>query len=344
MRRRLLISGVAFLLLLLATHAFTDQLAARVRTLFNATEYELAQGVIEDQENRGGRLSEELRWWRALLSTDADRFDREASQLMSGKSAQDSLAQAVVLGRAREQFAQGQYLSALENLRALPPTASTRFPEIPLFRAMAAQAVGEVRTARQELESIPRGNPEYSAAQLLLSDLSLRARDGKTALDHAERASDGRDERYRAQALHAQAAAHDLLGDDDAGDELRRRLRREHPNTVEASIEKAPSVTAVQTEAQPDASVSEEEAPPRRSDFALQLGAFHDRSLALRRAEQLVGKIDELRVERDLSASPSWYRVIGGRYPSRSRAESQQRQLREDGIDAVILGPGGGGR
>jgi cell division septation protein DedD len=336
----LLLAGVV----LLSSQAFTEALAARIRRLHNATEYELARALIEDEENRGGRLSEELRWMKALLTTDADRFDRQAAQLMGGKSAEDSLAQAIVLGRSREQFAQGQYLSALENLRALPPGASERFPEIPLFRAMAAQAVGEIRSARQELESLPRRHSHYATAQLLLSDLSLRGRDGRAAVRFADSALDSKDRHWRAQAIHAKAEALELLGESAEAEELRGRLRRDYPKSVEASMRKTPARTVAGAAEPASSGVSEEEAPPRRTDFALQLGAFHDRSLALRRAQQLLGKIDELRVERDLSSSPSWYRVVGGRYPSRSRAESRQRELKEAGIETVVLGPGSGGR
>jgi cell division septation protein DedD len=344
MRRRLGLLLLAGMVVLFSSPAFTEGLAARVRRLHGATEYGLARALIEDEENRGARLTEELRWLKALLGTDADRFDRQAAQLMGGKSAEDSLAQAIVLARSQEQFAQGQYLSALENLRALPPGASVRFPTIPVFRAMAAQAVGEIRAARQELEALPRRHPEYASAQVLLSDLSLRARDGRAALDHADNALDRKDRRWKPQALHAKAEALDLLGQSDDADDLRQELRREYPKSVEASIRRS-TARATTAAAQPDESaVAEEEAPPRRSDFALQLGAFHDRSLALRRAQQLLGTIEELRVERDHSSSPSWYRVVGGRYPTRSRVEGSQRELEKAGIESVVLGPGSGGR
>jgi cell division protein FtsN len=89
--------------------------------------------------------------------------------------------------------------------------------------------------------------------------------------------------------------------------------------------------------------VPEVEAPLVRGEFALQFGAFHDRRLALRLAGQLSGSVTDLRLERDLAASPAWYRVVGGRYTTRSGADAALASLADQGVQAVVLRPGRGG-
>lgn len=344
MRRGFVIASLTVVISLLATLAFSEALGMRVERLRRATQYDLALGHLEDAERRGDALSPTLRWALARLTPDADRFDRLAASLAGGRSAEDSLAQAIVYARAREQFARGQYLSSLENLRSLPPSASQRFSELPLFRAMAAQATGEIRSAREELARIERRDPQYGMAQLLLADLQLRSRDGDGALAHAEAVLRSDREELEPQAMHAKSQALRVLGRVEDAEEVQRDLRRRHPHSVEASWA-AESTPAASKSIDPDPKlVSENETPPQRTDFSLQLGAFHDRSLALRHAQRMIGKIEQLRVERDLEATPPLYRVIGESFSTRTRAEERQVALRGEGIDSVILAPGRGER
>ena len=341
MRRSRRIPLVLFLLALPVALAIGDDLRARVARLLGEGHPDLALAILEDEEGRGRALGDDMGWLRARLVPDGDRFDRLAAQLSGGRPADDPFAQEVLLARAREQFARGRYLSALENLRALPADAIRRWPEIVLFRAMAAQAVGEVRGARLDLEAITEDAPTFAQAQALLADLRLRAREPEAALRHASRALDEGGEFVGAQALYVRAVAYGQLGRDEDAEDARRDLLRRFPRSVEATWLRQEAAT----EPLPvrGAELAEAEAPPRRDEFALQLGAFHDRSLALRHAHRLRDSVEDLRIERDVQTSPPWYRVVGGHYRSRSEADRAQAKLRESGIDSVVLSPGQSG-
>lgn len=321
---------------------WAEDLLARAERLRRETRYDEALRLLEEEEAQRRSLTPGMKWVRACLVPDADRFDRLAAELTSGKSAADSMVQGIVLARGREQFARGQYLSALEGLRSLPASARARYPEVATFEAMASLAVGEMRRARQILGGVPESSPEYAMAQTLLADLTLRAGESDTALEHAERALQADAATIGAQALYVQVQALSRSGREDEATRVRTRLARDFPQSVEAAWLQEPG-EAVAQPGEESSEIPEIEAPLVRQGFALQFGAFHDRRLALHLAGGLSGSVEDLRLERDLTVSPGWYRVIGGSFTTRTAADAALAALQQRGIEAVVLRPGRGG-
>jgi tetratricopeptide (TPR) repeat protein len=339
--RRLLIASTLVLAAAAGVMVLADDLSDRVARLRDESEYDLALALLEDHVQRGVALSQPMRWMHAQLVTDPDRFDRMAAELLGAQSPEDSLVQAIVVERAQEQFARGQYVSALEGLQALPPSADDRFPQLGPLRGMAAMAAGQPRDARLFLESVRPDRSTYALAQMLLADLHLRAAQPEDALEHAALALKNEDASVATQALYVRARALEQLGRLDEASEARQRVLRDHPRTVEAAwLRDQPVALAAAAPAAP--SVPEVEAPVSRQGYALQFGAFHDRRLALKLATQLTGSVDDLRVERDVESTPTWYRVVGGRFSTLGNAESERDALASRGLSTVVLRPGRG--
>lgn len=339
--RRLLVAASAGLGILAAVMVVADDLTDRLARLQRESEYDLALALLEDHLERGGTLDDRLRWTHARLVTDADRFDRMAAELLGAKSPEDSLVQGIAIARAQEQFARGQYLSALEGLLALPSSADQRFPQLAPLRGMAAMAAGRPREARVAFESVRPDQPTYELAQVLLADLHLRAAQPERALEHVSAVLKNEASPVATQAMYTRARALEQLGRVEDAAQTRQRLLRDHPRTVEAAwLREQPVAVTAGLPSSP--SVPEVEAPLSRQGYALQFGAFHDRRLALKLAGQLAASVDGLRVERSVDTSPTWYRVVGGTFSTLTSAENERDALKSRGVSAVVLRPGRG--
>lgn len=320
-----------------ASALLAQELMPRVRQLLAEGKPDLALAELERHDQQLQRLDPAERFLAARLSTNGEHFDRLAGELANGMDPEQELTQRILFERAREQFARGQYLAALEVLRGMPLSAQTRLPEFLIFRAMAAQAVGEQRAARQDLESVPRQDDSYAMARMLLADLLLRSREARGALDAAEAALDADDDLLAPQALFLKAQALEQLARPEDARDIKREILRRYPRSAEAAGLRGSTATAAPAEVR---EIAEEALPERREQFSLQLGAFRDRALALRQAERLRDRLEDLRIEYDLESSPAWYRVVVGRFPSRSAAEEMQRKLAGEGIESALLIPG----
>ena len=343
---RWLLVGTAACLALGASWALGEEMFERITRLRNEGHYDLALGLVDDHAARGLPMDRQLSWLRAQLTPDPDRFDRLSGELVGGQSPDDSLVQAIVLERAREQFARGQYLAALENLEALPIEAVGRHPDLALFKGMAAGAVGQNRKATEAFLLIDASSPSYAMGQAMLAGVSLRKGDTKAAVSHAETALTSDAAAVGPQALFVRAQALEQMGEETRARRSWDELLRNHGSSAEAAWARelgAVSQNGASSLGSQEALIDEVEAPKRRLEFSLQFGAFHDRSLALRKALSLKGQVDELRIERDTESSPPWYRVVAGNYPTRTMAETAQAQLSSKGHDGVVLSPGLGG-
>ena len=341
-RRLLGLSALLLLLLLVVGIAIGEDLQERIRRLVRESHYDLAESLLEDHLDRGMPLTPRLAWARAQLSTDADRFDRLAAELTGGGSPEDPFVQEIVVARAREYFARGRYLSAAELLQSLSPGSSELQVEASLYHGMAAAASGNAREAREKFLLVPETSPRHAMAQTLLSYLSLRTGEPQSALQHAESALASGEEDIAPQALYARAQALGQQGEDERAERTYEEILRNHARSAEAAWVREARLEVTTASTHEASGVAEEDAPERRRGFALQLGAFHDRSLALRLASALDGKAEDLRIERDMTSSPAWYRVVAGRFTTRTAAETERGRLAEKGWESVILAPGQG--
>lgn len=315
---------------------WAEDLGQRIDNLWRKGRYELARQILEDWRDRGEVLSADLEWQRARLQTDPDRFDALAHGLIQNASASDPRRVRWTTARAKEHFAQGRYQTAADLLDALGPEARLSDPDASLFLAMAWEALGQAERSRTVFQEIPRDHPASLAASSQRAALALRAGEVEEATRLARRLLEENETRYGAQARLFLALAAERRGDTEAAARWRRELREKHPSSVESTWQQPTGSLPAREE--PPAPFREVEAPDPRRSFALQLGAFRDRSLALRFARRSVGVLDDLRVEVDRSEEPPWYRVVGGEYTTRSAAQRERQRLEAEGISSLILG------
>jgi len=316
-----------------------SDLTSRLRDLLSKGEYELAADMLADRQRRGEDITSEALWLGAQLETDPDRFDRLALELASdGGAAID--ARAITLARAREQFARGRYQTAAELLRPLTaPGEPQQDGQVLLWLGMSEQAAGQPGAATRVLRAIQESMPTYGMARALLADLAFRAGRTEEADDEARRALEA-DPDVGALALSVLERSARQRGEEDAAAEFAQRLRAEYPNSAEAGWARgddAPTRSAGST-------IPTQDVTDGREGFALQFGAFRDRSLALRLAEQLEKTVDAVRIEIDRGDGDALYRVVGGRFLTRAQAESKQRRFQGEGWQVLVLAPSRGGR
>ena len=313
-----------------------DDLGDRLRRLIAAGEYDLARDLADDREAQGPALDDDERWLRAQLETDPDRFDRLALELSEAGTLD---TRAVTLSRAKEQFARGRYQTAAELLRPLTgPGEPQQDGDVLLWLGMAEQAAGQPGAATRALSAIRESMGQYGMARALLADLALRAGRLEEAREEAETALEATSQ-AGALALSVLERAARQGGDDEAAAGWAERLRNEFPDSAEAGWSQPAGATTTDAPEAPTQDVTE-----GREGFALQFGAFRDRSLALRLSERVDGAIDDVRVELDRSDGEPMYRVVGGRFLTRAQAEARQRALQGDGWQVLVLTPARGGR
>lgn len=318
--------------------AQTD-LAERLDDLLRQGRYDLAQQMADDRAERGEALTPRAKWLRAQLETDADRFDRLALEL-ANTTAPGVDPREVTLARAREQFARGRYQTAAELLGPLTaPGAPQGDGEALLWLGMAEQATGQPGAATRALKAIQPSMATYGMSRALLADLALRAGRTEEAAREA-RASLDADPDVGALALSVLERSARQQGDEDAATAFAERLRDEYPESAEAGWAREIRDPGVAT----GGGIPTQDVTDGRDGFAIQFGAFRDRSLALRLAERIEDTVDDVRIELDRSDGDALYRVVGGRFLTRAQAEARQRTLQGDGWQVMILTPARGGR
>jgi tetratricopeptide (TPR) repeat protein len=324
----------------IATRA--SDLSDRLNDLMDKGHYGLAQDILEDRLTRGEALDHETRWLRASLETNPDEFDRQLHELLQATSSGDPRAPGWTTARAVEHFAQGRYQTAADLLSAQDESSLLGEAQAPLYLGMALQALGQSTEAELAFARIPEDHPAHTAAITLRSELALRAGNWRGARQLAMSVSD--DEDYGAQARLVLAQVARAEGAESEAADWIQRIRRDFPRAVEGSWGRAPENVSTPT----PTGFHEIDAPDPRRGYALQLGAFRDRSLALRFSRDLVrrfgGRLENLRVEVDRSESPPWYRVVAGSYVTRPQAQRAARDLGEENLAAIVLGPERGQR
>jgi tetratricopeptide (TPR) repeat protein len=315
-----------------------DELAGRVRNLIAGGRYDLAREILDDWTARGESLDADERWLRAELETDPDEFDRRLHELLREVKPADPRYAEWSTARAIEHFAQGRYQTAADLLSARSETSLLADPQAALFLGMAQQALGQVNEAEATYARIPSDHPAHAAALALRADLAARSGRWRAASDLARKVVDDPDYGAQARLILAQAAR--VEGQDAEARDWLTRLRRDFPQAVESSWGQA---TPTPTERELPTGFREVDAPDPRRDYALQLGAFQDRSLALRFVQELLATpglgLEKLRVEVDRTESPPWYRVVAGNYITRSQAQRAADELTQKNRPTLILGP-----
>jgi tetratricopeptide (TPR) repeat protein len=331
--------GILSVILLVAVGVLAQgDLVERIERIFREGRYDLARDLLDDHERNGQPMTEELIWWRARLERDPDRFDRLALDV-SNRHPDAARRIEATLARAREHFARGRYRMAVELLDPLAQAPDTGGDgRVLLWLAMAEQASGQAGAALRNLRAIEESDPSHAMAQALLADLALRGGRLEAADEHARLALSAGDD-VAAIALSVLARSAVARGDERAAREAQQRLRERAPSSAELQWVVGDGEARDPVESPPVAEVVDGE----RRTFALQLGAFRDRSLALRMVQSQRELLDEVRIEVDRSQEAPLYRVVGGAYLTRAQAEAAQAELAARGMQVLVLAPTRGG-
>lgn len=332
MVRRILILALLFSLPALAASDTVSQ-------FFVAGRYEEARQAL-DQGNEGFRAGEATMWAAQLATKPTEALVLLREGLEDKRISPDGRIR-LALEIANIEFGRGQYQSSFKALRPLLNDDQGQLPGAVYLRAgLSLRALGNPREAREMLASVKPQDPAFLLARFFLGDIALEMNDAPLALRYFEsaavqapggeaRVAGGQWRAYRVEGRDQEAADLEVfLAENEPGClallEIT-RLRRMQQEELEA----------MGRDPQQEGTGSESQAPSGR--YALQLGAFSDRGLALeflrRYKDQVPGLlIEEVRDQR----GQFLYKVRAGSFVNPAQAKTEARRL-ADQLDMEVI-------
>ncbi len=308
---------------------------------FQGARYGEARQAL-DQAAEGFRAGEET-LWRVRLTTEPAEALVMLREGLADKRLPTPVRIRMTLESANIEFGRGNYQSSLKILTPLLNEAEGSLPgDIYLRAGLALRALGQLQRAREMLASVKPQDQAFLLARYYLGDIALEQKDSGLALryfesavgDHGSgphpRVAGGQWRAFLAEDRQQEAAdLEQALGRNDPGClamlEIQ-RLRREQQEELAAM-------------AQPDSfSLNPDDDDPSRGRYALQLGAFSDRSLALeflrRYRKQLPDlRIDEVRDER----GQFLYKLRSGSFVNPALARTEAKRLAKQlDMDVIV--------
>jgi len=350
--RKTLTSAGLVKLFLLAVVVSVPALASRdsVEDLFRSAKYEEARLALE-QGVEGFRAGE-ANLWEARLATNP----AHALVVLREGLADERLPAAVRIRMGLEaadiEFGLGNYQASLQELAPLLEHDAGNLPgDVYLRAGLAIRALGNLQKAREMLASVKPQDQAFKLARFYLGDIALQQRDAGLALRYFESATGGTEAVPDPRVAGGQWRALRTEGREQEAGQLERdlgqksqgslamleiqRLRREQLEELAAMI---PVEGPVDTVGQKE---------PARGRYALQLGAFSDRSLALEFLTRYRPQLPDLRIDevRD-DRGQFLYKVRTGSFVNPALARTEARRLADElGMDVIVAdltGPAGG--
>ena len=315
-----------------------------VAGLFEDARYEEARQTLDqgDEVFRTG----EATLWQVRLATEPD----EALVLLRESLANDHLPAVVrtrmILEVADIEFGLAHYQSCLKTLTPVLGHDQGKLPGALYLRAgLALRAMGNLQKAREMLASVKPLDEAFMLARYYLGDIALEQKDAGLALRYFESVADSRGSAPHPRVAGGQWRAYLVEGREQEASDLEQALRLNDPGSLamleiqRLSLELKEELAAMTPvdsldSKEPDAA----EAEQARGRYALQLGAFSDRSLALefhrRYREQLPDlRIDEVRDER----GQFLYKIRTGSFVNPALALTEARSLaRQMGMEVIV--------
>jgi tetratricopeptide (TPR) repeat protein len=298
---------VSLVLVLAAVPAAADimQEASELqrRMQYDAAQQRLQQVLPELHEDARAQALVAL----ASLTTeprDARRWLAEAA-----KSGSETTRRAAAIELSRLEFARGNYRNAIAQTEPYPAD-----PQAALWHGLAAAALGDVSSLPAVLE--PARKTEF--APVLLGWAALQRGEPRAALDALEPLAERRHADLLPTTLLWKAQAQAALGLADDAARTGGELRERFPDTPEAALVHQALAT---TRATPEPSAGGSAvAAPR---FAIQLGAFEDRTNALRLRSSLQRDLAPVAIVEETTAGRARiFRVVLGSFDTRDAANA----------------------
>jgi cell division septation protein DedD len=297
-------SFVALLLAALPVRADVLREASELkrRLQYNAAQQRLQQSLPDLHDDARAQALVAM----ASLTTeprDARRWLAEAA-----KSGSESTRRAAALELAQLEFARGNYRNAITQTEAYPAD-----PQAALWHGLSAAALGDASSMPAVLE--PARKNDF--AVLLLGWSALQRGDAQAALDILTPQSERRRADYLPATLLWKTQAQVSLGLADDAARTSGELRERYPESPEALLvqQALPAAHPATGAGAGGAAVA------AAMQFTIQLGAFEDRTNALRLRGSLARDLGPTQIIEDAPAGrPRIFRVAVGAFDSRDAA------------------------
>ncbi|MFT5233314.1 MAG: tetratricopeptide (TPR) repeat protein [Candidatus Krumholzibacteriia bacterium] len=313
-----------------------------VSGLFESGEYDEATNILGSTEENARDGEQVL--WRSRLTTDPKVAVSMLEASVTDEKMPDSIRIRMALELADIHAGLGQHSKVLSELIPIIESEITPIPGIVYLRAgLSLRVIGRLQQAREMLASVKPGDPQFVLARYYLGDIGLEEKDITLALRYFEAAAKATDEdgagrlaagRWRALMAHDQA--------DDAK-ELAAKLAQSDPGALalleigqlrqmEADEQRA------RASAEPQSGQTVTKTPDMTGRYALQIGAFSDRGLALEFVKRYGNQLPDLRIDKVRDDRGQFlYKVRAGDYvnPAMARNEAKQWAKRLD-IEIIV--------
>jgi tetratricopeptide (TPR) repeat protein len=321
-----------------------------VDSLFRNGKYEEARLSLE-QSSDDFRAGEATLWQVRLATQPAP-----ALEMLREGLADERLPESVRIRMGLEiadiEFGRGNYQASLQALAPLLDEDEGALPgEVYLRAALAIRALGNLQKAREMLASVKPQDQAFLLARFYLGDIALQQKDASLALRYFDSATGGADSGPHPRIAGGQWRALRAEGREQEADDLENALGQNNQGSLamleiqRLRREQQEELAAMALE--DETSQATDQASPARGRYALQLGAFSDRGLALefvkRYRQQLPDlRIDEVRDER----GQFLYKVRTGSFVNPALARNEAQRLADefdmDVIVADLTGPSSG--
>ncbi|MEN8005448.1 MAG: SPOR domain-containing protein [Candidatus Krumholzibacteriota bacterium] len=312
-----------------------------VAELFQAAHYDDALLALE-QGDEGLRAGEGS-LWQARLTADPAKALLILREGLSDKRLPEQVKTRMILETADIEFGLGHYQSTL---KALAPLLNNDMAEVPgeahLKAGLSLRALNRLQKAREMLASVKPQDPAFPAARYYLGDIALEQDDPGLALRYFETAAagSGSGSHYRVAGGRWRA----LVGEgrkDEAAD-LAKRLAEDAPGSLAMlEIQRIRRSHQEELDAMAMEETSEAESGQDRASrgrYALQLGAFSDRGLALAFMRRFRGQLPDVRLDevRD-DRGQFLYKVRTGSFVNPALARTEAKRLaRQLDIEVIV--------
>ena len=312
-----------------------------VADLFQDARY--GDALLSLEQGDEGLRAGEASLWQARLTDDPAEALLILREGLADRRLPEVVKTRMVLETADIEFGLGHYQSTLKALSPLLNNDQAVVPgEVYLKAGLSLRALGSLQKAREMLASVKPLDGAFLLARYYLGDIALEQNDAGLALRYFDSAVEG----GGAGAVHRVAGGRwrALLDEGRDGDaaELEKRLSKDAPGSLAMlEIQRIQRSRQEELEAMTPVDPSDLETgddAASRGRYALQLGAFSDRGLALefmrRYRDQLPDlRIDEVRDER----GQFLYKVRTGSFVNPALARTDAKRLaRQLDIDVMV--------
>lgn len=320
-----------------------------VAGLFHEARYEEAQQALE-QGGEGFRAGEAT-LWEVRLTTEPEKALLMLREGLADKRLPDAVRIRMALENANIEFGLKHYQSSLKVLEPLLEADQGVLPgDVYLRAGLALRALGQLQKSREMLASVKPQDPAFLLARYYLGDIALEQSDAALALRYFESAAGGSGSSPHPRVAGGQWRAFMDENRDQEASEMEQALGRDHPGSL-AMLEIQRLLRKQQDDLAamvlPDTlETSALGNEPSRGRYALQLGAFSDRSLALDFVRRYSNQLPDLRIDEIRDQRGQFlYKVRSGSFvnPALARTEAKRlaRQLDMDVIVADLSGATG---